>query len=167
MNTDVQLEVDKNEWQLFASPAVRTELQCKYSVCVAFDGTGAACHRANTEYCLGLIDDLYNNFRRLLHLCFGQSLSKTVGNLNVAHEERIWCCFILIYITNNRGVFKPQLGKTIYAKCSSLEYDQGLNALLTYNTGMTSLWHATVLMYHFHFENSNFKTSVHERAITE
>jgi len=26
-------------------------------------------------------------------------------------------------------VFKPQLGKKVYARCSSLEYDGGLNAL--------------------------------------
>ena len=38
-----------------------------------------------------------------------------------------------------RGVFKPQLGKKVEARCSSLEYDRGLNALLTYDTDMTSL----------------------------
>ena len=43
-------------------PAIRTELECEYSLSMTFNGTGAASHCTHTENCLSLVDNLHDSF---------------------------------------------------------------------------------------------------------
>ena len=139
-------------------------------------------HTALSPVCLSVVYmGLSLLMLRLRNFCFQLVLqnSQKLSCLSEKNAKRPWVTkagtlvygtalnMMLIQNQHIRGVFKPQLGNKSRLDNSSLEYDRGLNALLAYDTGMTSLWHATVLMYHFHFENSDFKTSVRERAIVE